>query len=48
MNSRGVQRIEDVISLRKMQFPEDAGPMAHPIRPDNYIEISNFYTMTVY
>jgi aminopeptidase N len=48
MNSRGVKRIDDVIRLRKMQFPEDAGPMAHPIRPDNYIEISNFYTMTVY
>ncbi|MGZ9097856.1 MAG: aminopeptidase N [Micavibrio sp.] len=48
MNSRGVKRIDDVIRLRKMQFPEDAGPMAHPIRPDNYIEISNFYTTTVY
>jgi aminopeptidase N len=48
MNSRGVKRIDDVIRLRKMQFPEDAGPMAHPIRPDNYMEISNFYTMTVY
>lgn len=48
MNSRGVKRIDDVIMLRKNQFPEDAGPMAHPIRPDNFIEISNFYTMTVY
>lgn len=48
MNSRGVKRIDDVIKLRKMQFPEDAGPMAHPIRPDNFIEISNFYTLTVY
>ncbi len=48
MNSRGVQRIDDVGHLRKLQFPEDAGPLAHPVRPDNYIEINNFYTMTVY
>lgn len=48
MNSRGVKRIDDVNMLRRTQFPEDAGPMAHPIRPDNYIEISNFYTVTVY
>ncbi len=48
MNSRSLQRIDDVQHLRKMQFPEDAGPLAHPIRPDNYIEINNFYTMTVY
>jgi aminopeptidase N len=48
MNSRSLQRIDDVQSLRRMQFPEDAGPLAHPIRPDNYIEINNFYTMTVY
>ena len=48
MNSRVVKRIDDVILLRRMQFPEDAGPMAHPIRPDQFIEISNFYTMTVY
>lgn len=48
MNSRPVQRIDDVSMLRRMQFPEDAGPLAHPIRPDNYIEINNFYTMTVY
>jgi aminopeptidase N len=48
MNSRALQRIDDVQHLRKMQFPEDAGPLAHPIRPDNYIEINNFYTMTVY
>ncbi len=48
MNSRGVKRIDDVMTLRRMQFPEDAGPLAHPIRPDNYIEIDNFYTMTVY
>ncbi len=48
MNSRAVQRIDDVSHLRRFQFPEDAGPLAHPIRPDNYIEINNFYTMTVY
>lgn len=48
LNSRALQRIDDVQHLRKMQFPEDAGPLAHPIRPDNYIEINNFYTMTVY
>lgn len=43
-----VERIDEVNLVRSMQFPEDAGPMAHAIRPDNYIEISNFYTMTVY
>ncbi len=48
MNSRTVKRIEDVAFLRAHQFAEDAGPMAHPIRPDSYMEISNFYTMTVY
>ena len=48
MNSRGVKRIEDVSFLRTHQFAEDAGPMAHPVRPDSFIEISNFYTMTVY
>ncbi len=48
MNSRSVQRIDDVNHLRRSQFPEDASPLAHPIRPDNYIEINNFYTMTVY
>ncbi|HJV07030.1 MAG TPA: aminopeptidase N [Chromobacteriaceae bacterium] len=48
MSSRAVKRIEDVKALRAMQFPEDAGPMAHPIRPDSYIEMNNFYTMTVY
>jgi aminopeptidase N len=48
MNSRAVQRIDDVSHLRRLQFPEDSGPLAHPIRPDNYIEINNFYTMTVY
>jgi aminopeptidase N len=48
MHSRAVKRIQDVRHLRSRQFPEDAGPMSHPIRPDKYIEISNFYTMTVY
>jgi len=48
MGSRGVKRIDDVRLLRAHQFAEDAGPMAHPIRPDSYIEINNFYTLTVY
>lgn len=48
MNSRTVKRIEDVQFLRAVQFAEDAGPLAHPIRPASYIEISNFYTVTVY
>ena len=48
LNSRSVQRIADVDRLRTHQFPEDAGPMSHPIRPDSYMEINNFYTMTVY
>ncbi|HQT27586.1 MAG TPA: M1 family aminopeptidase, partial [Burkholderiales bacterium] len=48
MHSRAVQRIRDVRSLRAFQFTEDAGPMAHPVRPESYIEISNFYTATVY
>jgi len=46
--SEAVKRIEDVRMLRASQFPEDAGPLAHPIRPDAYQEISNFYTATVY
>ena len=46
--SAAVRRIDDVRTLRAIQFPEDAGPLAHPIRPDHYIEISNFYTATVY
>ncbi len=46
--SRAVKRIQDVRVLRSHQFAEDAGPMAHPVRPDSYIEISNFYTVTVY
>jgi aminopeptidase N len=48
MGSHAVKRIEDVRMLRAAQFPEDAGPLAHPVRPDSYIEISNFYTATVY
>ncbi|MBE2257268.1 MAG: aminopeptidase N [Rhodobacteraceae bacterium] len=48
MHSRAVTRIRDVRALRAAQFPEDAGPMAHPVRPDSYIEINNFYTSTVY
>ena len=46
--SRAVSRIQEVRGLRAMQFPEDAGPMAHPVRPQSYVEIRNFYTMTVY
>ncbi len=48
MGSRGVKRIDDVRLLRAHQFAEDAGPMAHPVRPDQYMEINNFYTVTVY
>jgi aminopeptidase N len=48
MHSRPVKRISDVQRLRAAQFPEDAGPMAHPVRPESYIEINNFYTTTVY
>ena len=48
MNSRAVQRIKDVRVLRQYQFREDEGPMAHPVRPDTYMEINNFYTVTVY
>ena len=48
MGSRAVKRIGDVRLLRNYQFPEDAGPMAHPVRPESYIEINNFYTATVY
>ncbi len=47
-SARAVKRIEDVLKLRAEQFPEDAGPMAHPVRPDSYLEINNFYTRTVY
>jgi aminopeptidase N len=48
MESRGVKRIADVRYLRTAQFAEDAGPLAHPVRPDSYLEINNFYTTTVY
>lgn len=48
LNSRAVKRIDDVNVLRTHQFAQDSGPMAHPVRPDHYIEISNFYTVTVY
>ena len=48
LNSRATKRIDDVNVLRTHQFAQDSGPMAHPIRPDHYIEISNFYTVTVY
>jgi aminopeptidase N len=48
MGSEAVKRIEDVRLLRAAQFPEDAGPLAHPVRPESYIEITNFYTATVY
>jgi aminopeptidase N len=48
LNSRTVQRISDVQRLRSFQFVEDAGPTAHPIKPDSYIEINNFYTATIY
>ena len=48
MGSHGVKRIEDVRTLRAAQFPEDQGPLAHPVRPESYMEISNFYTATIY
>ena len=48
MGSRTVKRVEDVSLLRSLQFAEDAGPMAHPVQPASFIEISNFYTLTVY
>ena len=48
MNSPVVKRIEDVVYLRTYQFAEDAGPMSHPVQPDAYMEINNFYTLTVY
>jgi aminopeptidase N len=48
MTSRPVKRINDVATLRSHQFPEDSGPMAHAVRTDSYIEINNFYTITVY
>ncbi len=48
MNAAAVKRIEDVQRLRAAQYPEDAGPLAHPIQPQSYVEINNFYTATVY
>jgi aminopeptidase N len=48
LRSRAVERIGDVVDLRQHQFPEDAGPLAHPVRPASYREINNFYTATVY
>ena len=48
MRSAPVKRIEDVLRLRAGQFREDAGPLAHPVRPESYVEINNFYTATVY
>jgi aminopeptidase N len=48
MRSHAVKRIDDVIALRARQFREDTGPLAHPVRPESYIEINNFYTATVY
>ncbi len=48
MGSRTVKRVEDVAFLKTVQFAEDAGPMAHSVRPDSYMEISNFYTVTIY
>ena len=48
MNSATVKRIEDAALMRTVQFAEDAGPMAHPVQPDSFIEISNFYTVTIY
>jgi aminopeptidase N len=47
-SARAVKRIEDVRVLRTVQFAEDAGPMAHPVRPEQYVEINNFYTVTIY
>ncbi len=48
MHNRTTKRIQDVKGLRQLQFPEDAGPLAHSVRPESYIEMNNFYTMTVY
>lgn len=48
MNSKAVKRIDDVRMLRTHQFAEDAGPMAHPVRPESFVEINNFYTLTIY
>jgi aminopeptidase N len=48
IGSQAVKRIDDVRLLRAVQFPEDSGPLAHPVRPDSYLEIANFYTATIY
>ncbi|MBE8190478.1 MAG: aminopeptidase N [Candidatus Thioglobus sp.] len=48
LHARSIKRITDVKALRTLQFAEDSGPMAHPVRPESYIEMNNFYTMTVY
>ena len=48
LRSRGVKRIQDVRTLRMQQFPEDGGPLSHPVRPSTYVEINNFYTATIY
>ena len=48
MNSAAIKRIDDVNQLKTVQFAEDSGPMAHPVRPSSFIEISNFYTVTIY
>ncbi len=48
VGSRALKRVQDVQRLLSVQFPEDAGPTAHPVRPDSYVEINNFYTATVY
>src|SRR5690606_2193497 len=48
LHSRVVKRIDDVQVLRSRQFLEDSGPLAHPIRPESFVEINNFYTATVY
>ncbi|MFN8769283.1 MAG: aminopeptidase N [Neisseriaceae bacterium] len=48
LHGRSVKRIQDVATLRRRQFPEDSGALAHPVRPESYLEMNNFYTMTVY
>ncbi len=48
MTTKGIKRLEEVRTVREHQFIEDQGPMSHPVRPDNYMEINNFYTLTVY
>ncbi len=48
MNHAAVERVRDVMNLRTFQFAEDAGATCHPVRPDQYMQINNFYTMTIY